>query len=78
VHLRIEADLRTHQSALADIYLALPPALVAPSVVFVSKMNMGIGLFTFKDHKIFVLNFLLTIGNRCVRKCWWCHGIVVV
>ncbi len=25
VCLRIEADLRTHQSALADVYLALPP-----------------------------------------------------
>ena len=25
VYLRIEGDLRTHQTALADIYLALPP-----------------------------------------------------
>src|SRR5688572_2570085 len=25
--------------------------------------------FTFKDHKIFVLNFWLKICNRCVRKC---------
>ena len=31
VQLRIEADLRTHQSALADIYLALPPRWLLPS-----------------------------------------------
>jgi hypothetical protein len=33
VLLRIEADLRTHQSALADIYLALPPRWFLPSVI---------------------------------------------
>ena len=33
VLLRIEADLRTHQSALADIYLALPPRWLLPSVI---------------------------------------------
>ena len=49
----------------------LTPALVAPSVVFVSKMIVRVGLFTFKDHKNFVLIFLLTIGNRCVRKFGW-------
>ena len=66
VHLRIEADLRLHQSALADIYLALTPALVASFFGLTSKRVMGVLLFTIKDHKNFVLNFLLTIGNRCV------------
>ena len=49
----------------------LTPALVASCLGFTSKMVMGVLLFTFKDHKIFVLNFLLTIGNRCVRKLRW-------
>ena len=40
-------------------------------------MVMGSLLFTFKDHKNFVLNFLLTIGNRCVRKFRWYHGVMV-
>jgi hypothetical protein len=66
VSLRIEAELRQRQSALADIYLALPPALVASCFGFASKIVIGVLLFTFKNHKKILLNFLLTIGNRCV------------
>jgi hypothetical protein len=38
----------------------------------------GVGLFIFylRDHKIFVLIFWLRIGNRCVRKYMWNHGII--
>jgi hypothetical protein len=37
VQLRIEADLRHHQSAVADIYLALPPRWLLPSVLLLLK-----------------------------------------
>ena len=40
-----------------------------PPVNAYSKMVIGVWLFTFKEHKIFVLNIWLRIGNRCVRKC---------
>ena len=39
---------------------------------------MGVVLFTIKDHKNFVLNFLLTIGNRCVRKFLWYYGAMMI
>jgi hypothetical protein len=44
---------------------------------------MGVLPFTIKDHKSFVLNFLLTIGNRCVGNrggCLipWCCSIVAI
>jgi hypothetical protein len=41
VQLRIEADLRTHQSALADIYLALPPRWLLPSQFLLLKELWG-------------------------------------
>jgi hypothetical protein len=66
------------RSRMSPLLSCTTPALVAPSVVFVSKVIIGVGLFTFKDHKNFVLNFWLRICNRCVRKCRWCHGIAVV
>ena len=53
---------------MRSLLSCLTPALVAPSIVFISKMIIGVGLFTFKDHKNFVLNFWLRIGNRCVRN----------
>jgi hypothetical protein len=45
---------------------------------FTSKIVMGVVLFTFKDHKKFVLNFLLTFRNRCVRKFRWYLGVMVI
>src|SRR5687767_6462648 len=53
---------------MRSLLSCLTPALVAPSIVFISKMIIGVGLFTFKDHKNFLLNFWLRIGNRCVRN----------
>ena len=75
---RISSGIRSgcpeaERSRMSPLLSCLTPALVAPFVVFVSKMMIGIGLFTFKNHKIFVLNFLLTMGNRCVRKYGWSH-----
>ena len=53
---------------MRSLLSCLTPALVAPSIVFISKIIIGVGLFTFKDHKNFVLNIWLRIGNRCVRN----------
>ena len=65
------AALRLTRSRMRSLLSCLTPALVASFCGFTSKMVMGVLLFTFKDHKNFVLNFLLTIGNRCVRKLRW-------
>src|SRR5688500_7592976 len=56
----------------------LTPALVASFCGLTSKIVMGVLLFTFKDHKKFVLNFLLTFRNRCVRKFWWYRDVMVI
>jgi len=51
---------------MSPLLSCITPALVASCFGFASKIVMGVLLFTFKDHKIFVLNFLLTFRNRCV------------
>jgi hypothetical protein len=51
---------------MRSLLSCLTPALVTSFCGLTSKMVMGVLLFTFKDHKKFILNFLLTIGNRCV------------
>jgi hypothetical protein len=44
------------------------PALVASCFGFASKMVMGVLLFTFKDHKNFVLKFWLKMSKGFVRN----------
>jgi hypothetical protein len=57
VQLRIEADLRTHQSALADIYLALPPRWLLPSVILLLIWLLGIGCSLLRIIKILYSTF---------------------
>jgi hypothetical protein len=64
--LRIESDLRTHQSALADIYLALPPALVAFCLVFFSVHFLG--LFTPVREIFYFFSFFLIFAEFCTTN----------
>ena len=63
---------------MRSLLSCLTPALVASFCDLTSKMIMGNLPFTIKDHKKFLLNFLLTIGNRCVRKFRWYYGAMVI
>ena len=61
---------------MSPLLSCITPALVASFPGLTSKIVIGVLLFTFKDHKNFLLNFLLTLRNRCVRKYRWFYDHV--